>query len=130
MSEEATAQSAAQEGGPMPSGDRRPGAGQQPKAGDWVLVEHPFFSDSFVVREVKSVSRAMFVGLAPRARPGDEEAERSEASRALKAVRGVFRSKEEALACSDAIMPLFNVKLAEEKAAVAKFRSAVLAMLG
>lgn len=65
------------------------------KAGDWVLVEHPYRYDSYVVREVKSVTKAMFVGLSL---GNNSDGEREEARRSRSHVRGLFASREEAAA--------------------------------
>lgn len=99
------------------------------KPGDWVLVDHPMFAGSFVVREVKSVSASMFVGLAPRPRVGIDGESRSEDRRALKAIRGTFQTKDAALRAADAIWPLYEQKMAAEKAARDHLQSSVLAML-
>ena len=100
------------------------------KAGDWVLVDHPYFSDAYVVRRVVSVTKAKFVG--------EIEVEdcfdkvfywKQDNARNRSNIRGVFPGENAALAAAVAVRELYEIKQREEKAARVKFHASAKALL-
>ncbi len=94
------------------------------KPGDWVLAEHPYLYDTYIVRKVHSATKSM-VSLVKVERDGVVLAER----RKRKCVVGVFPGENAAKSAAVAINELSTQRMAEERALKAKFRTAHLALL-
>lgn len=97
------------------------------KPGDWVLVEHPYIYDAYVVREVKSVTKSRALLLHHKSDRVDGW--REEGQRARKAIVGVFPGQNAALAAVEPLKALYEKKLADEKAIKLAFHQASRALL-
>jgi len=99
------------------------------REGDWVLADHPYMRESYVVRRVTKVTPKGFVGEQRCETKADGVEWVSDGSRPLGKVKGVFSTEALALAATPQIKTLFSSMLAEERAAQKRFHEAVRGLL-
>jgi hypothetical protein len=97
--------------------------------GDWVLVDHPYMRESYVVRRVAKATPKGFVGEQRCETRADGVEWVSDGSRPLGKVKGVFSTEALALAATPKIKAFFSSMLAEEKAAHKRFHESVMGLL-
>lgn len=94
------------------------------KNGDWVLLEHSYLYDTFVVRQVASFTKAQ-CQLVKHERDGETVTER----RSRKSIKGVFAGENAAKSAKVALKALYEKRLAEEKALKLRFLAETMALL-